>query len=332
MNGASKILTVSYGTFSCTLEGFDDPFNTMRAIAEYFRDLAADDRYFGAEPATPDAAMLHKIAEREINRRVEAKIGENGVSLRAEEVPLPRVTMPAVQPAFHNPVLAPSVADVAAAAPSMESAAARLSRLRAAQSQILAPTPASAPGDINSRFTDVEAYAEDQDAAASFKPAPFAVTAEPVLSAAIEPPVAETVVADIPINLIKDFDHPAPVADESFADPVPSEESQADAELIASLSRPVAAAEPEAKSAPAATEPVLDSLRETLAGLIGQDFQLAEDMASATADAQSAGATELELSDDVLPEDAAEIDDLADMAQFDVAHERTEDQPVALAG
>jgi hypothetical protein len=126
MVGSSKILTVSYGTFSCTLEGFDDPFSTMKSIAEYFRDLAADDRYFGAEPPTPDAEMLHRIAEREVQRRVEARLSSGGIVLRQLEE---RKTMRRLRTPWPRPSLPAS--PNARLPPPGDSVASKLSRIRA---------------------------------------------------------------------------------------------------------------------------------------------------------------------------------------------------------
>ncbi len=153
MTSESKILTVSYGTFSCTLEGFDDPFNTMKAIAEYFRDLTAEDRYFGAEPPQPDAAMLHRIAEREVSRLVDARVRENGVHLRPQDgtgiAPTPATPMPVAEVAPPPTPTEPALHD---AMP--DGVAAKLARVR--HSVTIDPLSVALPVDdiLNSAALD----------------------------------------------------------------------------------------------------------------------------------------------------------------------------------
>ncbi len=200
--GPSKILTVSYGTFSCTLEGFDDPFATMRGIAEYFRDLAAEDRYFGAEPPQPDAEMLHRIAEREVQRRVEAHVGDNSVLLRqldgapdaqdgpdAERVrPDPETALPSAQ-AEAAPVAAQPPAQPDQPAAPAETVAERLARIRAVVAD------------------DRNAYTEDeQDDAPPFVTAPISTAFEDVEDAGDLPdqPPADSPAADAPADATPD--------------------------------------------------------------------------------------------------------------------------------
>ena len=77
MVSSNKVLTVSYGTFSCTAQGFEDPLDVLKDATQVFRDVVKEDRSFGATPTSLDSKDLEDWH----NPPVSARRTENGVIL-----------------------------------------------------------------------------------------------------------------------------------------------------------------------------------------------------------------------------------------------------------
>lgn len=54
MTGHTKTLTVTYGAYSCSLEGFDNALDAVAVVTGFFQDLTAHDPHFGANPLQPE--------------------------------------------------------------------------------------------------------------------------------------------------------------------------------------------------------------------------------------------------------------------------------------
>ncbi|WP_258095454.1 hypothetical protein [Salipiger pentaromativorans] len=79
MVSSSKILTVSYGTFSCTAEGFEDPLAVVKETTHFFRGVIREDRFFGAEPPQFDPEMAAQLLQSQLS----SELGEGALTLRS---------------------------------------------------------------------------------------------------------------------------------------------------------------------------------------------------------------------------------------------------------
>ncbi|WP_324754887.1 hypothetical protein [Roseovarius sp. Pro17] len=316
----SKILTVSYGTFSCTLEGFDDSFDTMKAIAEYFRDLAADDRYFGAEPAAPDAEMLARIAEREISRRVEVRDTDGNIHLRAGAAALPvaapqetapKETAPTEAAAAPQPVAQEAPSEVTAdewldhsppqAAPTprqnalaSESIADKLRRIRAVATPGVSSFPVNGFDDDEQARDLITATAEFEDDDIVADQTPDAVAAEP-------PSFDDQVATD---------DAPLDTSEESADDVIAADDAVAEAPIE------VPAPDELRTDALASEEPGIDAV---------SPDSFAEDIAASDVSAEPASEIEESGDDDILSRIGAETAQPTQDTVSEITEERPQD-------
>lgn len=221
--GTGRSLTVSYGAFTCTLKGYDDPLAIVTTLTEHFRALTASEPRFALPPPQPlDMEMLRQIAEAELRRQVEA-----GAIDAATIVDLAR-TAPDAEPPSRAHATEPEDAELADATDPAEPAPADndadrksrraqvIAQLRAAVEQATAEhRRASAPRSAGTPATDggtATATSPAQPEAGSQKPPPDAEAPAPSARPSARPTAAKLPPLRLGPALKLGGDGPPPVA------------------------------------------------------------------------------------------------------------------------
>jgi hypothetical protein len=79
-----RVLSVSYGSFSVRLDGFDDPFAIMRRVTEYFRSVASLDPSFGMKPLVEDLAVFEAMETAVFDDDIQMEANGSTLTLRPQ--------------------------------------------------------------------------------------------------------------------------------------------------------------------------------------------------------------------------------------------------------
>ncbi len=177
MGDQNKILDVTYGKFSCRLEGFDDAVETMKAVVTYFHDLAGDENFLEVAPGMPDVDTLAEMAKEQEDDLIE-------VSRNADGLTLSRIVEPQ-QP----PQLEPEVAEVAAPAIASSAIADFLKNENETPQDEVALALSDDETPVFEEPSEIDADAETQEE--------IAEEADPLAEAAPDPAIDVAVAEDV---------------------------------------------------------------------------------------------------------------------------------------
>jgi len=182
----AKKLTVSFGAFSCTLSGFDDPFPVMSQVVDYFQKLSKSDPSFGAHPERPDTEALRVLAEKTSGLAVGAEMNGDEVVLSsvADDIQDEFSAPQTVEPQTQAPVIAEEIAPTPL------------------QTEVAQETQVSPAIDTSV----LEQPAEDIEAVVSkaMEEAKTVTEAEPITVAAAEPTDVSDTFAKLELDDLKD--------------------------------------------------------------------------------------------------------------------------------